>query len=59
MHPDPATQALEQICKKYGGRIITLNGDKLPGNSGAIALKSFRDLLLTADEMKKPVLKQL
>ncbi len=57
VHPDPATQALEQICKKYGGRIITLNGDKLPGTDGAIALKSFRDLLLTADEMKKPVLK--
>lgn len=57
VYPDPATQALERICKKYGGRIITLNGEKLPGTDGAIALKSFRDLLLTADEMKKPVLK--
>lgn len=55
MRPDPSTQALERICKKYGGRIITLLGDKLPVTDRTVALKSFRELLLTADELKKPI----
>jgi hypothetical protein len=55
--PDPAQKQLDKIYKYYGSRIVELKpGTKLQ-TGNLIIVSSFKDLLLTADELKKPILK--
>ena len=55
--PDPTELQLNKILKKYGGRIVELHPGGRLDRSEAVCVKSFRDLLLTADELKKPIFK--
>lgn len=54
---DPIQLQLNIIFKKYSSRIIELYSDTQLENFEAIFVKSFKDLLLSADEMKKPIFK--
>ena len=55
--PDPVELQLNRILKKYSGRIVELHsGDRLDSGE-TVCVESFRDLLLTADELKKPIFK--
>lgn len=55
--PDLAEKQLKKIFKQYGDRIIELEqGSDIKANN-PIVVRTFRDLLLTADELKRPILK--
>lgn len=55
--PNPVEHQLNKILKKYSGRIVELNSAVRIDDNETICVKSFRDLLLTADELKKPIFK--
>jgi archaellum component FlaG (FlaF/FlaG flagellin family) len=54
---DPIQRELNNIFKKYNSRIIELHQNNHLLKRETVCVKSFRDLLLIADEMKKPILK--
>ncbi|PKM73088.1 MAG: hypothetical protein CVU91_05840 [Firmicutes bacterium HGW-Firmicutes-16] len=54
---NPIQRELNNIFKKYNSRIVELHHDNHTADSETICVKSFRDLLLIADEMKKPIFK--
>lgn len=47
---------LMDILKKYSERIVTINPKTYMSFKNAVLVKTFRDLLLIADELEKPVL---
>jgi hypothetical protein len=55
---DPVRLQLRGLYRRYGGRIVELRPGTAVCGPGAITVGSFRDLLLTADELKKPIFKQ-
>lgn len=48
---------LKRIYKKYGGRIIEMDTDMQTEGLDMICVKTFRDLLLLADQSRKSILK--
>lgn len=54
---DPIQLELNNIFKKYSSRIVELHQNNHMPDVETVCVKSFRDLLLIADEMKKPILK--
>lgn len=54
---DPAQRQLDKIFKYYGNRIVDLKPNSSFRTDNLIAVNSFKDLLLIADELKKPILK--
>lgn len=57
VRPDPVKLELERIYKKYGSRIVELRPDAHTDTRDAVPVNAFKDLLLTADELKKPIFK--
>jgi hypothetical protein len=55
--PDPAKRQLKKIFKQYGDRIVELKSNAIPSADDMMVVSSFRDLLLAADELKRPILK--
>mgnify|MGYP000859689931 CR=1 FL=1 len=55
--PDPAKRQLKKIFKQYGDRIVELKSNAIPSADNMMVVSSFRDLLLAADELKRPILK--
>ena len=56
---DPLELQLNKILKKYGSRIIELNSGARMDEGETICVKSFSNLLLTADELRKPIFKTI
>ncbi|MEA4894888.1 MAG: DUF5305 family protein, partial [Oscillospiraceae bacterium] len=54
---DPIERELENIFKKFGGRIVELHKNNSIPDGQTVRVKAFRDLLMIADEMKRPILK--
>lgn len=54
---DPVRRELNTILKKYSGRLVELHPGSLIDACDFISVSAFKDLLLVADEMKKPILK--
>lgn len=54
---DPAERQLKKIFKHYSSRIVELKSNTIPGTDNLIVVSSFKDLLLAADELKRPILK--
>lgn len=55
--PDPAKRQLKRIFKQYGDRIVELKANTIPRADNLMVVSSFKDLLLAADELKRPILK--
>jgi hypothetical protein len=54
---DPVALKLAEIYKKYGSRIVELKPGSQVVKHDSVFVKSFQDLLLVADELKKPIFK--
>jgi hypothetical protein len=54
---DPIELELNKIYKKYNSRIVELRPENQLEDCETAAVKSFRDLLLVADERKEPIFK--
>lgn len=54
---DPVELQLKKIYKKFGSRIVELRPDSRLEDCETVSVKSFRDLLLVADERKEPIFK--
>jgi len=57
LRPAPSELKINKILKKYGSRIVELRSDEGISGPDAVDVRTFEDLLLIADEMKKPILK--
>lgn len=55
---DPVRLQLDKLYKRYGGRIVELRYGTVIGSHETVMVSSFKDLLLTADELKKPIFKK-
>lgn len=55
---DPVKLQLCKVYKKYGNRIAELYPGTVICNHETVMVSSFKDLLLTADELKKPIFKK-
>ena len=57
VHDDPVKLQLIKIYKKYNSRIVELYPGVNINKLDPVMVKSFQDLLLIADELKKPIFK--
>lgn len=57
IHIDNRKQQLERFFKRYNDRIVELNKEAVILVNSPIIVKSLKDLLLIADELKKPIIK--
>lgn len=55
---DPVRRQLRKLYKSYGNRIVELYPGTAICSHSTITVSSFRDLLLTADELKRPIFKK-
>jgi len=55
---DPVKLQLCRLYRKYGSRIAELYPGTVICNHETVMVSSFKDLLLTADELKKPIFKK-
>ena len=54
---NPVELELNKISKKYSSRLVALHSDSHVAECETIAVSSFKDLLLVADEVRKPIFK--
>lgn len=57
IHEDPVKLQLLKIYKKYNSRIVELQTEANINKYEPVLLSTFHDLLLVADELKKPIFK--
>ena len=56
---NPIELELSKISKKYSSRLVALHSDSRVAEYESIAVSSFNDLLLVADEVRKPIFKNV